>query len=149
MGDEGGIEAWLRLGEALSVNRNVLQDTSTVLAGVRFAVDAYVNFCRLQSWYEAVAASLTELFAPQLIAQRMDRMREHYPWIEEEGFDYFKRRLTQAPRDVEHALELVLVNGTTPELQGKALAALEFKCDVLWAMLDAIESACGSPQSGI
>lgn len=141
-GDEGGIEAWLRLGEAAGLAREEMLDASRILPGVRFAVDSYVNFCRLKPWPEAVASSLTELFAPDLVGKRIEVIEKHYPWVKPEGVEYFRRRLHQAPRDADHALELVIRNARTREDQEKAIAALNFKCDVLWSLLDAVERAC-------
>lgn len=138
---EGGIEAWLRLGEATGLTRREMLDERHVVPGVRFAVDAYVTFARTRPWVEAVASSLTELFAPDLMAERLAAFERHYPWIDREGLAYFRTRLTQAPRDSEHALEVVLEHCRTPEQQQAAVAALSFKCDVLWSMLDAIDSA--------
>jgi pyrroloquinoline-quinone synthase len=140
-GDEGGIEAWLRLGEAAGLSREELMDTQRILPGVRFAVDSYVNFCRLKPWRQAVASSLTELFAPDLVGKRIEVIEKHYPWIRPEGLEYFRRRLTQAPRDVDHALDLVIRTARTRKDQQKAVDALNFKCDVLWSLLDAVEKA--------
>jgi len=139
--DEGGIEAWQRLGEAAGLTREQMMDGRNILPGVRFAVDAYVNFCRLAPWREAVASSLTELFAPELIGKRIGAIEKHYPWVRREGLEYFRRRLEQAPRDAEHALELVIRSACHREDQEKAVAALRFKCDVLWSLLDAVEHA--------
>ena len=136
---EGGIEAWLRLGEAVGLTRDEVQDERHVVPGVRFAVDAYVNFSRTRPWVEAVASSLTELFAPDLMAERLAAFERHYPWIDPQGLAYFRARLTQAPRDSEHALQVVLEHCRTPNEQAAAVAALSFKCDVLWSMLDAID----------
>ena len=138
-GEEGGIEAWLRLGEAMGVNRRDLVGQRFLLPGVRFAVDGYVNFCRSKPWLEAVAASLTEMFAPLIVKERLAAMLSHYQWVDPSGLQYFKNRLTQAPRDAEYALGLVTERFRTPEQQGLAVAALEFKCDVLWCLLDAVE----------
>ena len=140
-GDEGGIEAWLRLGEAAGLTHEQMLDDGNILPGARFAVDAYVNFCRLMSWREAVASSLTELFAPGLVGRRIGVIEQLYPWVKREGLDYFRRRLEQAPRDAEHALDLVVRSARTREDQERAVAALGFKCDVLWALLDAVEHA--------
>jgi pyrroloquinoline-quinone synthase len=139
---EGGIEAWLRLGEAVGLTRRELEDQRHVVPGVRFAVDAYVTFARTRPWVEAVASSLTELFAPDLMAERLAAFERHYTWIDPQGLTYFRARLTQAPRDSAHALEVVTEHCRTPEQQEAALAALSFKCDVLWSMLDAIDRAC-------
>jgi pyrroloquinoline-quinone synthase len=138
-GNEGGIEAWLRLGEAAGLAREEMMDERHVVPGVRSAVDSYVNFCRLKPWLEAVASSLTELFAPDLICKRIEIIETHYRWVKPEGLEYFCRRLSQAPRDAEHALDLVLQNARTLDDQQKAVDALSFKCDVLWALLDAVE----------
>jgi pyrroloquinoline-quinone synthase len=138
-GAEGGIEAWLRLGAAMGVPREELRGQRRLLPGVRFAVDAYVSFCRSRPWLEAVAASLTEMFAPLIVKERLAAMLSHYPWVDPEGLQYFKNRLTQAPRDAEYALALVTERCRSREAQDRALAALEFKCDVLWCLLDAVE----------
>ncbi|SDL87421.1 pyrroloquinoline-quinone synthase [Geodermatophilus siccatus] len=139
---DGGIEAWLRLGEAVGLTRPELEDQRHVVPGVRFAVDAYVTFARTRPWVEAVASSLTELFAPDLMAERLAAFERHYTWIDPQELTYFRARLTQAPRDSAHALEVVTEHCRTPEQQAAALAALSFKCDVLWSMLDAIDRAC-------
>ena len=140
-GRPGGIEAWLRLGEATGLARDGLLSEAHVVPGVRFAVDAYVNFCRNRPWPEAVASSLTELFAPDLMAMRLAAFERHYPWIDPAGLQYFRNRLGQAPRDSEHALEVVTEYCRSPQEQDAAVAALSFKCDVLWSMLDAIDNA--------
>lgn len=140
-GRPGGIEAWLRLGEATGLTREALLSEAHVVPGVRFAVDAYVNFCRNRPWTEAVASSLTELFAPDLMAERLSAFERHYPWIDPAGLQYFRNRLTQAPRDSEHALEVVSEYCRGEQQQDAAVAALSFKCDVLWTMLDAISHA--------
>ncbi|ADB75125.1 pyrroloquinoline-quinone synthase PqqC [Geodermatophilus obscurus] len=143
---EGGIEAWLRLGEAVGLGREEMEDQRHVVPGVRFAVDAYVTFARTRPWVEAVASSLTELFAPDLMAERLAAFERHYTWIDPQGLAYFRARLTQAPRDSAHALEVVTEHCRTPGTQAAALAALSFKCDVLWSMLDAIDRACADRQ---
>jgi pyrroloquinoline-quinone synthase len=138
---EGGIEAWLRLGEAVGLPREELADERHVVPGVRFAVDAYLAFARTRPWVDAVASSLTELFAPDLMAQRLVAFERHYSWIDPQGLAYFRARLRQAPRDSEHALEVVTEHCRTPDQQAAAVAALSFKCDVLWSMLDAVDRA--------
>ena len=140
---EGGIEAWLRLGEAVGLQREEVWDERHVVPGVRFAVDAYVEFARTRPWVEAVAASLTELFAPDLMAERLAAFERWYPWVDPAGLAYFRARLTQAPRDAEHALEVVTERCRTDEERARAVSALSFKCDVLWSMLDAIDRAYG------
>jgi len=137
-GDEGGIEGWIRLGEACGMKREEITSLKQVLPGVRFAVDAYVNFARRAPWQEAVCSSLTELFAPNIHKARMDAWPQHYPWIEAEGYQYFRSRLTQAPRDVEHGLAVTLDYFKTREQQERALDILQFKLDLLWSMLDAM-----------
>jgi pyrroloquinoline-quinone synthase len=138
---EGGIEAWLRLGEAAGLTPEEMWDERHVVPGVRFAVDAYVTFARTRPWVEAVASSLTELFAPDLMAERLAAFERFYTWIDPAGLAYFRARLTQAPRDSEHALEVVMEHCRTPEERARAVEALSFKSDVLWSMLDAIERA--------
>jgi pyrroloquinoline-quinone synthase len=142
----GGIESWLRLGEALGVSRRELESERGVLPGVRFAVDAYVNFARQKPWIEAVASSLTELFGPAAIRVRLDALERHYPWIDPAGLEYFRARLVQAPRDADYALELTVQRCRTREQQGAAVAALRFKTEVLWAQLDAIERGDSQPK---
>jgi pyrroloquinoline-quinone synthase len=142
--NEGGIEAWLRLGEACGLSREELIQDRLLQPGVRFAVDAYVNLARTQPWPIAVASSLTELFAPDLMATRLKAFEKYYSWIDSHGLDYFRRRVTQARRDSGEALEITLDHCNTPELQRAAVHALEFKCDVLWSVLDAIHHAYGS-----
>jgi pyrroloquinoline-quinone synthase len=139
--DLGGIEKWLRLGEAVGLKRSELLEQSRLLPGVRYAVDAYVNFCRTQPWLIAMASSLTELFAPTLMSKRIAAFERHYPWVNPEGLRYFRGRLTQAPRDAEFALRLVVERCRSRELQEQAVAALQFKCELLWAMLDAMQLA--------
>src|SRR5690349_6937318 len=124
---EGGIEAWLRLGESTGLTREEIADERHVVPGVRFAVDAYVTFARTRPWVEAVASSLTELFAPDLMAERLAAFERHYPWIDPRGLAYFRARLTQAPRDATHALEVVTEYCRSPDEQARAIAALSFK----------------------
>lgn len=138
---EGGIEGWLRLGEAVGLSREEMLDERHVVPGVRFSVDAYVNFCRLRPWIEAVGSSLTELFAPELVSKRIAVLETLYPWVDPKGLEYFRNRLSQAPRDAEHGLALVTEYCRTREEQERIVAALRFKCDVLWTLLDAVERA--------
>jgi pyrroloquinoline-quinone synthase len=142
-GNEGGIEAWLRLGEAVGLAREEVASLRHVLPGVRFAVDAYVNFARRAPWQEAVCASLTELFAPEIHKERLAGWPQHYPWIDPAGYAYFRGRLAEARRDVEHGLEVTLERFRTREEQERALEILQFKLDVLWSMLDAMQLAYG------
>jgi pyrroloquinoline-quinone synthase len=142
-GSEGGIEAWLRLGEAVGLAREEVVSLKHVLPGVRFAVDAYVNFARRAPWQEAVCASLTELFAPEIHKERLAGWPQHYPWIDASGYAYFRGRLAEARRDVEHGLEVTLEHFRTRAEQERALEILQFKLDVLWSMLDAMQLAYG------
>lgn len=141
--DPGGIEAWLRLAAAVGLERDEVESLRQVLPGVRFAVDAYVNFARRAPWEEAVCASLTELFAPEIHKQRLAGWPGHYPWIDHAGLSYFQGRMTLARRDVEFGLATTLERFTTRAAQERALQVLQFKLDILWAMNDAMASAYG------
>jgi pyrroloquinoline-quinone synthase len=141
--DPGGIESWLRLGEAVGLTREHVESLSDVLPGVRFAVDAYVNFARRSPWPEAVCASLTELFAPQIHKQRLANWPEHYPWIDRAGLHYFQSRVSLARRDVEFSLAVTLDLFKTRAEQERALDILQFKLDVLWQMNDAMAQRYG------
>jgi pyrroloquinoline-quinone synthase len=136
--DPGGIESWLRLGEAVGLSRESVEDLSHVLPGVRFAVDAYVNFARRAPWQEAVCSSLTELFAPEIHKQRLATWPDHYPWIDPAGLHYFQSRVSLARRDVEFGLAFTLDHFDTSALQERAIEILKFKLDVLWQMSDAM-----------
>lgn len=141
--DEGGIEAWLALAEAVGLKRDEVLSLKRVAPGVRFAVDAYVNFARTAPWQEAVCSSLTEMFAPTIHQKRLDSWPAHYPWIEADGYQYFRKRLSEARRDVEHGLRVTLAHFVTLEAQHRALDILQFKLNVLWAILDAIQATYG------
>jgi coenzyme PQQ biosynthesis protein C len=143
-GDHGGIEKWLRLVETTGLDRGQAIRWEGILPATRFAVDAYVDFVRTKTFLEAVASSLTELFSRKLITLRMDRLRTHYPWLAN-GLDYFEGRITQAPEDAEFALGWVVKHARTREEQDLALGALRTKCDILWAMLDALYFAYVAP----
>jgi pyrroloquinoline-quinone synthase len=137
--DEGGIEAWTQLGIATGLTREDITSFRLVSPAARFAVDAYVNFARQRPWQEAVASSLTELFAPHIHQQRINTWPDMYPWVKPEGLQYFKNRLTQARRDVAHGLRFTLEYfSQTRALQERALEILQFKLDVLWSLADAI-----------
>ena len=142
--DEGGIEAWIRLGLAVGLSREEIVDLRHVLPGVRFAVDAYVNFARRAPWQEGVCSSLTELFAPDIHKQRLATWPEHYTWIEPEGLQYFRNRTSQAPRDVIQGLNVTLDYFNTRALQERALQILKFKLDILWVMNDAMGQHYGT-----
>ena len=141
--DAGGIESWLRLAEAVGLKRDEVESLCRVLPGVRFAVDAYVNFARRAPWPEAVCSSLTELFAPEIHKQRLAGWPEHYPWIDRAGLHYFQSRVSLARRDVEFGLALTLERFKTRAQQLRALEVLQFKLDVLWQMNDAMALAYG------
>jgi pyrroloquinoline-quinone synthase len=137
-GDPGGIEAWLRLAEAVGLERETVTSLKHVLPAVRFAVDAYVQFARTRPWQETATASLTELFAPSIHQTRLKTWPEHYPWVEPQGYDYFQKRLSQARRDVAFALDFTLEHYRSEAAQARALEIVDFKLDVLWCMLDAM-----------
>jgi pyrroloquinoline-quinone synthase len=141
--DPGGIESWLRLAEAVGLERAAVESLAAVLPGVRFAVDAYVNFARRAPWPEAVCASLTELFAPEIHRQRLAGWPQHYPWVEPAGLEYFQSRMSRARRDVEFALAMTLERFTTRASQERALEVLQMKLDILWQMNDALALAYG------
>jgi len=142
---EGGIRKWLVLAEAAGMQREDVESFRYVLPGVRFAVDGYLTFVQTHSLLEAVASSLTELFAPKLHTVRLPVFEEHYPWVDKKGLEYFRSRLIQAPRDVEYGLQYVLEHCTTRELQEKAIVALTTKCYILWSLLDSLYFAYISP----
>jgi pyrroloquinoline-quinone synthase len=141
--DPGGIEAWLRLAEAVGLSREEVEDLRHLVPGVRFAVDAYVNFARRAPWQEAVCSSLTELFAPEIHKQRLATWPEHYAWIDPEGLAYFRNRVSQARRDVEQGLAVTLAHFDTLPLQKRALDILQFKLDILWSLSDALVTKYG------
>jgi coenzyme PQQ biosynthesis protein C len=140
----GGIEKWLKLVEATGLPRMQAVRGEGILPATRYAVDAYVQFVSTRSHLEAVASSLTELFSKQLISLRIDRLKQHYPWLAS-GLDYFSGRLTQAPEDSDFALNWVVKHARTREEQDLAYAALRAKCDILWAQLDALYYAYVNP----
>ena len=138
-GAEGGIEAWIKLGEAVGLTREDVTSLKHVSPGVRFAVDAYINFAKQRPWQESVCSSLTELFAPHIHQQRISSWPEVYPWIKESGLSYFKKRLTEARRDVEQGLSVTLdYFSQSRAMQERALEILQFKLDVLWVIADSI-----------
>jgi len=142
---DGGIERWLVLAEGVGLDRARVRSLSGILPATRFAVDAYVRFVRDRSLLEAVASSLTELFAPDLHRTRIDALLQNYDFANERTLAYFRTRLTQAPRDVQFGLAYVLREARTRDQQEAALAALRFKTDVLWAQLDALHYAYVTP----
>lgn len=135
----GGIEAWIKLGEAVGLTREGVTSLKHVSPGVRFAVDAYINFAKQRPWQESVCSSLTELFAPHIHQQRISSWPEVYPWINESGLSYFKKRLTEARRDVEQGLSVTLdYFSQSRAMQERALDILQFKLNVLWVIADSI-----------
>jgi pyrroloquinoline-quinone synthase len=144
--DPGGIESWLRLAAAVGLARAEVEGLALLLPGVRFAVDAYVNFARRAPWPEAVCASLTELFAPEIHRQRLAGWPQHYPWIDAAGLSYFQARVGRAQRDVEFALAVTLERFDTRAAQERALEVLKLKLDILWQMNDAMALAYGVTQ---
>lgn len=142
---EGGLRRWLALTDGLGFDRDYVTSMRGVLPGVRFACDAYVTFVRETSLLEAIASSLTELFSPDIIKVRVAGMLENYDFITAETLAYFQHRLSEAPRDADFALEYVKAHADTPERQEAVLAALRFKCSMLWAQLDALYLAYVEP----
>ena len=142
---EGGIERWLKLTDGIDLPRAYVASAAGILPATRFAVDAYVHFVRERSLLEAIASSLTELFAPTIIADRVQGMLANYDFITSETLAYFDKRLTQAPRDADFALEYVKREAQRLDQQQAVLDALIFKCDVLWAQLDALHAAYVEP----
>jgi coenzyme PQQ biosynthesis protein C len=143
---EGGIARWLKLTDGLGLERSYVTSLRGLLPGTRFAVEAYVNFVREKTLLEAIASSLTEMFSPVIISERMTGMLANYDFITRETLSYFDKRPPQAQRDADFALKYVKQNARTPEQQQAVLAALEFKCGVLWTMLDVLFHAYVSPK---
>jgi pyrroloquinoline-quinone synthase len=142
--NEGGIKRWLKLAEATGLNPDDVRAGKGILPATRFAVNEYLNIVRSRTLLEAVASSLTELFSRDLISLRMEKLRQHYPWLSG-GLDYFEARLTQAPEDAEFAVNYVYQNAITRTEQELAIQALRDKCDILWAQLDALYFAYVQP----
>lgn len=137
-GEKGGIEAWLHLGEACGIRQEDMTSLKFILPGVRFAVDSYVNFAKTSPWQEGICSSLSELFAPKIHHERIENWPKYYPWIESEGFQYFKNRIIEVNYEVEFALNFVLENFITEEQQNRAIEIVKFKLNVLWAISDAL-----------
>jgi coenzyme PQQ biosynthesis protein C len=142
---EGGIARWLKLTDGLQLDRDYVVSLRGLLPATRFAVEAYVHFVREKTLLEAIASSLTELFSPQIISERLEGMLNNYDFVSAETLAYFSQRPPQAERDSRFALDYVKANALTPDAQDGVLRALEFKCDVLWAMLDALYHAYVAP----
>jgi pyrroloquinoline-quinone synthase len=143
--DDGGIRRWLYLTDAVGLDRQDVLSHRGVLPATKFAVEAYVRFVSERSLLEAIASSLTELFAPKIISERVKGMLEAYPFVDARALAYFDHRMHQAPRDCEFALGYVLEHADTAEKQAWVLDALRFKCDVLWSQLDALYHAYVTP----
>ena len=141
----GGVERWLALTDGLGLDRAYVVSLQGLLPATRFAVDAYVRFVRERTLLEAIASSLTEMFSPNIISQRVSGMLRNYDFVTPETLAYFTPRLTQAPQDVAFALDYVKTHATTRAEQDSVLAALTFKCDLLWAQLDALHHAYVAP----
>src|SRR5947207_4864589 len=142
---EGGIARWLALTDGLNLDRAYVTSLSGILPATRFAVEAYVHFVREKTLVEAIASSLTELFSPETISVRVASMLRNYHYVTPDTLAYFEKRLTQAPRDSDFALDYVKREARTPEQQQLVIKALVFKCDMLWAMLDALHFAYVTP----
>ena len=142
----GGVDRWLKLTLAVGLDPGQVERAQEILPATRFAVDAYVHFVRDASVLEAVASSLTEMFAPTIIAERVAGMLANYTWVTAETLAYFTPRLTQAPKDSDFALAYVKEHADTPERQQQVLAAMRFKCEVLWAQLDALYFSYVAPR---
>lgn len=143
--DPGGIERWLVLTDGLGLDRDYVQSMEGALPATRFAVEAYVRFVREEPLVVAVASSLTELFAPKIHKERISGMLENYDFIDDHVMGYFKKRLVQAPNDAGYALDFIKTHAKTRAEQEACVAAVQFKCNVLWAQLDALHHAYVSP----
>lgn len=137
----GGLDLWLRLGEGVGLSREELTSQRRVLPGTRFACDAYVQLVRERSLVEAVASSLTEFFAPDVMNRRVAAWEKHYPWVDASVLEYFRGRVVRARTDSQEAVAFVVANATTPELADRCVAALVRKCEILWSLLDAVSAA--------
>ncbi len=144
-GSEGGIARWIKLAEGVGVDPDLVISRNQALPATRFAVNGYISLVSDYSMLVAVASSLTELFSPVAIGERVPAMLARYDYITEDTLAYFKPRMTQAPRDADFTLELVKDWAVTPDQQAEAVDALIAKCDILWAMLDALYHAYVSP----
>ncbi len=145
---EGGLALWLRLAEGVGLDRAEVASLGKVLPGVKFACDAYVTLVRERSLLEAVASSLTEFFAPDLMSRRIQAWQEHYPWVDSDMLAYFRARVPRARVDSEEALAFVVGHSTTFELQARAVAALICKTEILWHLLDCVQTAYIATEAG-
>lgn len=144
-GKAGGIERWMKLATGLGLDEAAVASRRLALPATRFAVGAYLALVEKRSVLEAIASSLTELFSPKVIGERVPAILKKYDYVTEDTLAYFTPRLTQAPRDAEFALAYVLEHARTVEQQQAAVDALIAKCDILWAMLDALHFAYVAP----
>ena len=145
---EGGLELWLRLAEGVGLSRAEVASLGSVLPGVKFACDAYVTLVRERTLLEAVASSLTEFFAPDLMSRRIQAWEEHYPRVDKEMLAYFRSRVPRAARDSQEAIAFVVAHATTFELQERCVAALIRKTEILWHLLDCVQAAYVPERSG-
>lgn len=145
---EGGLALWLRLAEGVGLDRDEVASCRSVLPGVRFACDAYVALVRDRSLVEAVASSLTEFFAPDLMSRRIQAWERHYPWVSTETLGYFRARVPRARQDSGEAIDFVVRHATTRDLQARCVAALIRKTEILWHLLDAVYGAYVEPGWG-
>jgi len=145
---EGGLALWLRLAEGVGLDRAEVKSCRRVLPGVRFACDAYVELVRERTLVEAVASSLTEFFAPDLMTRRIAAWERHYPWVDTAMLEYFRSRVPRAKRDSEQAIAFVVEHATTYEEQERCVAALVKKTEILWHLLDCVYAAYIAPGAG-
>jgi len=146
--DDGGLALWLRLAEGVGLDREEVASCRSVLPGVRFACDGYVELVRERSLVEAVASSLTEFFAPDLMSKRILAWERHYPWVSQDMLAYFRSRVPRARRDSEEAIDFVVRHATSYELQERCVAALIRKTEILWHLLDCVYAAYIEPGWG-
>jgi pyrroloquinoline-quinone synthase len=142
----GGLELWLALAEAVGLDRGEVESLERVLPGVRRACDAYVELVETSDLLTSVAASLTELFAGDIMRRRIAAWQEHYPWVKPEGLRYFRSRTEQAPQDSREGLAFVREHARSEAEQERCMKALERKCEILWSLLDAVEAAHARPR---
>jgi pyrroloquinoline-quinone synthase len=138
---EGGLAQWIRLAKGVGLDVEETKRLVNVLPGVRFACDAYITLVRERPLVEAVASSLTEFFSPDIMAKRIAAWEQHYPWVESETMAYFRTRVTRAREDSREAIDYVLENASTREVQERCIDALIAKTEILWALLDAVDRA--------
>jgi pyrroloquinoline-quinone synthase len=145
----GGLALWLKLAEAVGLDREEVASCRSVLPGVRFACDSYVALVRESQLVVAVASSLTEMFAPDLMSKRIAAWEQHYPWVGAEALSYFKVRVTRARRDGEEGLAFVVENATSRALQEACIAALVRKTEILWHLLECVYAASVDGRAGV